>query len=140
MEGNLMNNIKVVVVSPGFSAHVAEIPNSLSEFERIVEGRHENCPADIPGLKAKGFEYEFVCNESGRANGSHLNRTAYFKNGVPTDIISGKFIVVKYKNREPVNLDEEECELVLKELNSVHRDPWASIRTEVAKIRNTNPR
>lgn len=63
--------IKVVLCEPGKMARVAEIGNTLGDYQRIVKGEIEHF---LPNPKEP---FALVCNDEGKLNGMAPNRAVY---------------------------------------------------------------
>lgn len=78
--------LRVILVRPEAKAEVVEIPDELSEMQRLVGGLiEEYMPFDD--------DVAIVCNDEGKMMGLPLNRAICDENDRVTDIIAGDFFL-----------------------------------------------
>lgn len=79
------NNIRVIEVQPGQYPIIKTIENSLTSFQREVNGYIEMIRI-APGI-------DIICNEGGKLNGSIPNR-GLTVDGELVDVVCGTFLIV----------------------------------------------
>lgn len=119
------NQIQVVIVPMDKKAYVKWIDESYESLSAIVDGNIGIIDAEF---QVSGHHLNYIYCDSGKMDNYAPSRAIYIRDGKPGDIIFGDFIVT-YINEEGnyISLTDDECELILKEMDAPARLPWPYI-------------
>ena len=97
----MQNTITVLIVEPGKSPRVEEIPNTLESLQQIVGGY-------IQALYPFDDSVALIANEEGKLLGLPWNRPLFDEDGQMYDILAGTFIVSGLTEDDFGSLPEEQ--------------------------------
>lgn len=111
-----VGKIKIVLCEPGKMARVAEIDNTLADFQKTVKGYIEQvCPYD--------GDVAIICNEEGKFNGMKFNRAIYSgpQDDKINDFIFGPFFICNRSGADYSSLNEGQLDRFMKEFKYPER-------------------
>lgn len=103
----MQNTITVLIVDPGRSPRIEQIPNTLESLQQIVGGYIQALyPFDDP--------VALIANEEGKLLGLPWNRPLFDEDGQIYDIIVGTFIVAGLTEDDFGSLSREQISIYQK--------------------------